>query len=202
MDAEINLEAALEATLSAATSKTSDDTDSEETLAELSDAEREARKPDISRLPPAISPEGMPAFRIGERIVIERRASILNHKPYLDTRTYMVMGINTETGALSLYDESLRQMAQSNYITGANRGYVFKLAGRHAISTKRKRGRPRKNPIEMETPVDPNAPPPEKKKRGRPKGSKNRDQDTIKAEKKAKLAARMERKAKRKARRK
>lgn len=170
----------------------------------LSDAEREARKPDISRLPDAIGPDGKPLFRVGEKIVIERRAGVLNGNPYLDTRTYLVVRINDDNGNLELFDESTASSSLSNYIVGPKRGYVFKLAGRHAVSTKRKRGRPRKNPVGEETEVkavtlDANGQP-IKKKRGRPPGSKNRDREVIKAEKKAKVAAKMARKAKIKAR--
>lgn len=170
----------------------------------LSDAEREARKPDISRLPDAIGPDGKPLFRVGEKIVIERRAGVLAGNPYLDTRTYLVVRINDDNGNLELFDESTASSSLSNYIVGPKRGYVFKLAGRHAVSTKRKRGRPRKNPVGDETEVkavtlDANGQP-VKKKRGRPPGSKNRDREVIKAEKKAKVAAKMARKAKIKAR--
>lgn len=166
-------------------------------------AEREARKPDISRLPNAISADGSPLFRPGEKIIIERRATVLEGNPYLDTRTYMVVGINTENGNLDLFDESLCQSAMSNWISGLKRGFVFKLARGNEVATKKKRGRPRKNPIEDRTevkavPLDDRGQP-VKKKRGRPPGSKNRDRDTIRAEKKAKMAQREEKKAKRKA---
>jgi len=166
------------------------------------DAERERAKPDISRLPDAISSDGVPLFRPGEKIIIERRATVLEGNPYLDTRTYMVMGINTENGNLNLFDESLCQSAMSNWKSGLRHGFVFKLARGNEVATKRKRGRPRKNPIEDLTEVK--AAPvgedgkPVKKKRGRPPGAKNRDRDTIRAEKKAKMAQREERKAKRK----
>lgn len=169
----------------------------------LSAAEREARKPDISRLPNAISADGAPLFRPGEKIIIERRATVLAGNPYLDTRTYMVVGINTENGNLDLFDESLCQSALSNYKTGLAKGFVFKLARGNEVAAKKKRGRPRKNPIVDETevkavPLDDRGQP-VKKKRGRPPGSKNRDRDTIRAEKKAKMAQREEKKAKRKA---
>lgn len=168
------------------------------------DAERERAKPDISRLPDAIDADGVPLFRVGEKIIIERRSTVLAGTPYLDTRTYMVVGINTENGNLDLFDESLCQSALSNWKTGLRHGYVFKLARGNDVATKRKRGRPRKNPIEDRTevkavPLDDQGQP-VKKKRGRPPGSKNRDKATIRAEKKAKMAQREERKAKRKAR--
>lgn len=169
----------------------------------LSAAEREARKPDISRLPDAIGPDGVPLFRVGEKIIIERRATVLEGNPYLDTRTYTVVGINGDNGNLDLFDETLAQSAMSNWMSGLRRGFVFKLARGNSVATKKKRGRPRKNPIVDETekkavPLDERGQP-IKKKRGRPPGSKNRDRDTIKAEKKAKMAQREEKKAKRRA---
>jgi hypothetical protein len=59
------------------------------------------------------------------------------------------------------------------------------------ISTKKKRGRPRKNPIET-VEVKPVG---EKKGRGRPKGAKNRPKEEIKAEKAAKKAEKQKRAA-------
>ncbi|NBO56471.1 MAG: hypothetical protein EBU84_18190, partial [Actinobacteria bacterium] len=43
----------------------------------LTDAEREARKPDISRLPNALDENGFPRFRVGEKIIVERRSVVL-----------------------------------------------------------------------------------------------------------------------------
>jgi hypothetical protein len=170
----------------------------------VTDAEREARKPDISRLPNAVGPDGVPLFRTGEKIIIERRSTVLAGNPYLDTRTYTVVGINWDNGNLDLFDDSLAQSALSNYKTGLQRGYVFKLARGNEVATKKKRGRPRKNPIVDKTeakavPLDEEGRP-IKKKRGRPPGSKNRDRDTIRIEKKTKMAQREEKKAKRKSR--
>lgn len=168
----------------------------------LTDAEREARKPDISRLPDALDEHGFPRFRVGEKIIVERRSVVLQGNPYLDTKTYLVMGLDTETGKLDLFDDNLAQSAMSNYIEGPKRGFVFKLAKGNAVSTKRKRGRPRKNPIVDETVAKEAAAPTVKKKRGRPPGSKNRSREEIKAEKKAKASAREERKAKRRSKKK
>jgi hypothetical protein len=145
----------------------------------LSDAEREARKPDISRLPNALDGDGLPLFRAGEKIIIERRSLSLAGNPYLDTRTYTVVGINHDNGNLDLFDEVLAQSALSNYTHGPARGFVFKLAKGNVVATKKKRGRPRKNPLSDES-LPPPPPPtdehgnPIKKRRGRPPGSKNR----------------------------
>lgn len=158
----------------------------------LEGAPKPEAKPDISRLPNALDGDGMPRFSVGDRIVIERRASFLAGNPYLDTRTYRVKRIDEGTGVMSLWDESMAQWATDNFIAGPINGQVYKLAGRASVSTKKKRGRPRKNPIEEPKPVVMGADgKPVKKKRGRPAGSKNRPKEEIKAEK----AARREKRA-------
>lgn len=148
-------------------------------------------KPDISRLPDAIV-GGVAQFNEGDKLVIERYSSFLRGKPYLDTKTYRVVRHDEFTGRLHLFDEQLEQNAIMNWKEGLRHGTVFKLAMGHAVSTKKKRGRPRKAPIgEVET-----KPEGEKRGRGRPKGAKNRSKEEIKAEKEAKKAARAALKAK------
>jgi hypothetical protein len=183
-----------------------------ETLSELQDAEakekaRNAAKPVIDHLPDAVGTDelGNPTFLAGagDRIIIERYATVLSHKPWLDTKTYVITNVDGVTGDLVLMDTDLGQQAGSNYITGTKAGYRFKLPNSKGMSIgKRKRGRPRKNPTgipEQAKPVELDAEgKPVIKKRGRPKGSKNRDKAIIKAEKKAKLEARKVKKAKKK----
>ena len=143
-------------------------------------------KPDISRLPDAIV-GGAAQFGPGDKIVIERYSSFLKGKPYLDTKTYRVVRLDEFTGRIHLFDEQLDQNAIVNWKESLKFGTVFKLAtAKMNISTKKKRGRPRKNPIETEE-VKPAG---EKKGRGRPKGAKNRPKEEIKAEKDAKKAER------------
>jgi len=139
-------------------------------------------KPDISRLPDAVV-GGRPLFTTGDKIVIERYATVLTGAPYLDTRTYKVIGVNEANGAVRLFDEELNQFASTNYVEGMRHGYVFKFAMGNAVATKKKRGRPRKAPIEAVTPDKPAG---EKRGRGRPKGSKNRPKEEVSAEKAAK----------------
>jgi hypothetical protein len=142
-------------------------------------------KPDVSRLPDATL-DGKPIFAAGDRIVIERYNGILAGNPYLDTKTFLVNSVDMETGKVRLFDESLIQHATDNWKGGLARGQVYKFAHGFNVSTKRKRGRPRKAPVAppTEAPVST-----EPKKRGRPKGSKNRDKAVIVAEKAAKRAA-------------
>ena len=144
-------------------------------------------KPDISRLPDALVC-GKPVFGPGDKIVVERYATVLTGCPYLDTRTYKVLSVDTATGKVVLWDEALNQYGTTNYIAGARAGYVFKMAMGNAVATKKKRGRPRKNPIVPvgEGPKAGDAP---KRGRGRPKGSKNRPKEEVRAEKAAKKVA-------------
>lgn len=156
-------------------------------------AARDLRKPSIAHLDDAVArlEDGtiLPLFVEGEKIVIERRCSTLVGNPWLDTMTYTVKTIDDETGVLRLWNDELRQNAYGNFITGPARGDVYKLASKaRGVPNigKKKRGRPRKNPI-VPPPVaaDPNVP---KRGRGRPKGSKNRSKEVIAAERLEKAA--------------
>lgn len=154
--------------------------------------DRSASKPDISRLPDAMGPGPAPLFVRGDKIVIERYASILAGNPYLDTRTYVVESVDTVTGKVNLWDPAMAQFATDNWKHGVKHGYVYKFARSGvAVSSKRKRGRPRKNPVEAPKPVELGADGmPVKKKRGRPAGVKNRPKEVVAAEKAAKAKLR------------
>ena len=157
----------------------------------------EATRPDISRLPDAVV-DGVSRMAVGDRIVIERRAMFLKGKPYLDTRTYQVKGIDLATGKLSLWDEAMNQWAVDNFIKGAQHGQVYKIANGVRMTTRKKRGRPRKAPIgsEVKKAVELDAAGnPIKKRRGRPAGVKNRSREEIVADKEAKRAEKAERAA-------
>jgi hypothetical protein len=143
----------------------------------------DSRKPDISHLAAAtVTDESglvLPLFDVNDRIVIERHASMLDGRPWLDTQTYVVQSIDDETGDLRLWNPDLSQFALGNFRTGPARGDDYRLAdGSGPVVGKRKRGRPRKRPVHLVAQQG------EKKRgRGRPKGSKNRPKDVIKAEK-------------------
>lgn len=146
----------------------------------------DSRKPDISRLPLATVTDAdggvLPLFDVGDKIVIERHAGMLTGRPWLDTQTYVVQHINDDNGDLKLWNPDLLQFALGNFIKGPARGddYRLAVAGTPTVG-KRKRGRPRKNPVQRVAQAG------EKKRgRGRPAGSKNRDKDVIKEEKIAK----------------
>lgn len=185
---------------------TNDEVD-EITRAERLERAKVAAKPLIDHLEDAVGKDqfGNPILlaKVGDRIIIERVASILSHKPWLDTKTYVITNVDGVTGDLVLMDTDLGQQAGSNYITGLKHGYRFKLPNSKGMSIgKRKRGRPRKNPTGAPEPVKPVQLGPDgkpvAKRRGRPAGSKNRSKEIIRAEKKAKLEKRAMRKTKRK----
>lgn len=149
--------------------------------------DRTASKPDISALPDAMSADG-PLFVRGDKIVIERYATVLVGAPYLDTRTYLVESVDVVTGKVNLWDPAMAQFATDNWKHGVKHGYVYKFARAGvAVSSKRKRGRPRKNPAVVAPPPVQLGPDgaPVVKKRGRPAGVKNRPKAVIIAEKKA-----------------
>ena len=157
---------------------------------------KESARPDISGLPNAIGPDGIPVFVKGDKIVIERYASFLQGNPYLDTRTYKVEAVDLDTGKVDLWDENLQQYANDNWRHGLKIGQVYKLSLGRLVSSQKKRGRPKKNAEENKSVTKPFVAGTEKKGRGRPKGSKNRSGDVIKAEKAARRDAKLAKKAK------
>lgn len=144
-------------------------------------------KPDIRHLEDAIEvdDDGNVKFlpQVGGKVVIER---CVESGSWLDTNLYTVTAIDTETGALRLIRDEFGHNAMSNYMEGILRGYVFKMPPKKGPIVKRKirvskKPRADKGEVTLTVP-DPNAP---KRGRGRPKGSKNRPKDAIKAEKAA-----------------
>lgn len=163
------------------------DPDEDMTSASLSNEQREskrlARKPTIDHLPDAIVTDAsgalIPLFDVGDRIVVER---YLLWYPFswLDTKVYTVRQIDDDTGVVRCRDE---EYAQQAFVGFKHAGQTFKLAP--------KRGNPfnvakmKKSGVERS---DLNAPAGEKKRRGRPKGSKNRPKEEIKAEREERRA--------------
>jgi len=155
----------------------------------------EGRKPNISHLDDAVTwvDSGepghgyVPLFTIGDKLVIERYAHGLASKIWIDTQTYVVDGIDDDSGNLRLWNPDLMQHAMGNFVTGPQRGDKYKLAAARGESIgKKKRGRPKKA-VDPKAPVKPVLAPGEKKKgRGRPAGAKNRPKEEILAAKAAK----------------
>ena len=137
---------------------------------------RLSRKPRIDHLMDgtAVLPDGtiLPLFDVGDRIVAERHISFLTGTPWLDTRVYVVRSIDDEKGAVHCMDEEMQHYACVGFKTPTTR---IKLAN--------KKGNPFAVPKVAK--VQPVLAPGEKKRRGRPKGSKNRPKEIIEAEKKA-----------------
>lgn len=165
-----------------------------------------SNKPLIDHLPDAIERDEMGFLSLlvgpGEKLIIERVASILTLKPWLDTKTYTIKSVDLASGYVMLWDDDLHRDASTNYIEGLQAGYRFKLVTNKGMQIgKKKRGRPKKNPTGA---PDINLKPiqldangmPVKKKRGRPPGIKNRDKAVIVAEKRSKLNLRRSRKIK------
>lgn len=165
-----------------------------------------SNKPLIDHLPDAVERDEMGFLSLlvgpGEKLIIERVASILTLKPWLDTKTYTIKSVDLASGYVMLWDDDLHRDASTNYIKGLEAGYRFKLVTNKGMQIgKKKRGRPKKNPTGV---PDMNLKPleldangmPVKKKRGRPPGIKNRDKAVIVAEKRSKLNLRRPRKIK------
>jgi hypothetical protein len=158
--------------------------------------DRAASRPDISKLPNGIGPDGIPVFVRGDKIVIERYSGVLQGHPYLDTRTYVIQSVDTVAGKIAMYDAAQGQFATDNWKVGLKNGNVYKLAKNVSLelSSRRKRGRPRKNPDTVsnaaKAPLLDASGMPIVKKRGRPAGSKNRSRDVIANEKAALREAR------------
>lgn len=161
------------------------------------EAARLASRPNIDHLPDAIAKDEMGVWQLlarpGEKVIIERFSSILDGSPWMDTKTFVVDSIDGATGNIYLHDIELCRQSMTNIPTALKYGHRFKLptARMPDLTSKRKRGRPKKvvtladPPPTAATSGEPTAP----KKRGRPKGSKNRPSDVVAAERAAKKDA-------------
>lgn len=65
----------------------------------------------------------------GTRVIIERLATVLSHKPWLDTKSYIVESVDQETGDIRLQDEEMHHASHSNFKTALELGYRLKLPG-------------------------------------------------------------------------
>jgi hypothetical protein len=173
---------------------------------EAKERARLASKPVLDALEDAVELDdaGVPTFTVapGDKVVIERYATILRGSPWLDTKVYTVESIDGVTGTLRLWDDEEKCHAMTNYITGFAAGFKFKVppAKGGVPTSQRRRGRPRKIiPPGQEKPSTPSLDAdgqPVKKKRGRPPGVKNRPRDVIVAERRAKVATKSTKRSK------
>lgn len=168
----------------------------------LAEEKRLANRPTIDHFEDAISPDGSPKFTVGDRIIVEM---VLPSGRWLETRNGIVKSINADNGDIGLLDTDVRQMFYSNFVKGPSRGYRFKLVPKTTVNGRvaltKRRGRPRKGPEKIAKPVELDANgKPIKRKRGRPKGTKNRPRDVVKAERDAQDKIRDEKRVARQAR--
>lgn len=169
---------------------------------EQREQKRLARRPSIDHLVDGVgttpSGERVALFDVGDRIVVERNL-LWSLGTWLDTRVYIVKEIDDESGVVRCADEEMQHHAVVGF---KHPGQTFKLApekgnpftqGAVREALKVAKAAEKANSGE----ALPNG---EKKRRGRPKGTKNRPREEIKAEKQARKAERAEKKAKRKQR--
>jgi len=168
-------------------------------------ADRRSQPVYIDDLPDAIGTDeqGVPMLILGKDslIVIERWYK----NRWLGTRLYKVLIVNPITGDIRMHDEEYKQSAQTNYLTAPKSGWRFKqpVPGLNLYKRSKPSYEAPKVVASKVQPVDDDGNPVEKK-RGRPKGSKNRSAEEMAkyrseqfAEKKAKREAREARKLRR-----
>ena len=122
----------------------------------------------------------LPLFDVGDRIVVDVRTTLLRGVPWLQTLVGKVRTIDDESGLVTLWDEDADpRNPPCRYVNFKDTLHIFKLAPDKG------------NPFEPPPAPKPEKPQPVsgKKGRGRPKGSKNRPKDVIKAEREARKAA-------------
>lgn len=182
----------------------------------LSSEEREKKrleqKPDLCNYADAVVylDDGTPVFvpEIGEKVVIERYSTVLGRFPpaWLDTRTYLVKGIDHDNGDLKLFDLELQQNSACNFFTAIPiHGYKMKLPTARGLKKgRKKRGAKAKflnDIINMGSSNSSSSATETPSGKGRPSGKKNRPKDVIKAEKEEKQRIRAAKKLKRDAKR-
>lgn len=109
---------------------------------ERHEAERASKKPFIDHLDDAVitGEDGDLVFvpKCHEKVVIERHVSFGENLMWLDTRVYEVREVDTVTGNVTLYDPDMCQHAMTNYITGTERSYRFKIPGKRQRLTRKR----------------------------------------------------------------
>ena len=157
----------------------------------------QAKRPNIDHLPEGViqtfsepDPETglkqlilLPAFDVGDRIVVDRRTTLLRNTPWLETIVGKVRSIDDDTGLVTVWDEDGdARNPPCRYVNFKDEYHIFKLA-----PAKGNPFEPPKPEKKVAAPKDPN-----KRGRGRPKGSKNRPKDVIQAEKVARRQQKQE----------
>ena len=145
----------------------------------------QAKRPNIDHLPTGIAVDPsdgscVPLFDVGDRIVVDRRTTLLRGTPWLETIVGKVRSIDDDSGLVTMWDEEGdARNPPCKYVNFKDALHIFKLAPA--------KGDP------FVPPPPPKQPKPQKqpgeKHRGRPKGSKNRPKDVIQAEREARKAS-------------
>lgn len=147
----------------------------------LTPAQRElnrlSKRPRIDHLQPGTvtdpeTGERLPLFDLGDRIIVERCTDLLKGVPWLDTRLYVVVHIDDDTGAVRCTDPEFNHQAVVSFKSPF-----------HRIVIPPPRGNPFAAPRTRQAPVNDGPKPEGKRGRGRPKGTKNRPKEVIAAEK-------------------
>jgi len=145
-----------------------------------------ARRPPIDHLPDGVVVNSLgelePKFKPHDRIVVERMSVLLPGNPWSTTRVYIVKAIDEATGMVDLEDEERMHHSIANYRNEFTRIKLAPKSGDPFKFVKQK--------VLVEKKDGTLAP----RKRGRPKGSKNRDKSLINQEKNERLAIRREKK--------
>lgn len=132
---------------------------------------RERLRPPIDHLKNAVR-DGRFLAKVGDRIVLERWATLLKGSPWLSTGVFLVRQIDSETGFVWLYDAACHNHSCTNFITGPASGAVkIMLAPGVKDPFTVPRGAPEKTLQAKDAVTNTDA---SKKRRGRPRGSKNR----------------------------
>ena len=124
--------------------------DDEITQSTFSYAQREKKrlsfKPDISTYSDAVEtlPDGekLLLLDVGDSVLIERRANIMSGSRWLDTRKFIINGIDDVTGVVTLWDPKYDQNHKANYLLDT--GYLFKIPGTKKSKPASQEKKPRK----------------------------------------------------------
>jgi hypothetical protein len=136
--------------------------------------------------------------KVGEQVVIEKWFE----GRWLGTGLYTVRSVDIKTGDLALHDDANQQAAMANFITGTlKHRWRFKLPIKGLNLNKREAPKqPTRVVQEPSKPQLDESGNPLPKRIGRPKGSKNRSPDEIRAAEAEKAREKAEKKAARQAR--
>lgn len=161
-----------------------EDTDDAFTPDEVLEARRYATKPNISWLKPAVetTPEGAKFLPVkGGYLVMERVNCLLEDKPWLDTKVYRLLTDPLPDGNVRLLDCSEQHNALLNWKTAVQYGFDLRIPppGRNPELLFESGGKRRRKKKFVEAAVKADEDKAAqldqpKRKRGRPKGSKNK----------------------------